>query len=152
MKTYPLLLGLVLSFSVSAYAAAQDSNAKPANELVINVSNIQNTDGRIGCTLFSKEDGFPSEPDKADKRVWVQHKSDKATCKFRNVKPGEYAVAVMHDEDKNGELNTSMVGRPQEGWGVSKNVPPRRFGPPKYEDAKLKYAGGQMTIDIKLRY
>ena len=152
MKTYPLLLGLVLSFSVSAFAAAQDSNAKPANELVVNVSNIQNTDGRIGCTLFSKEDGFPSEPEKADKRVWAQHKSDKATCKFRNVKPGEYAVAVMHDEDKNGELNTSMVGRPQEGWGVSKNAPPRRFGPPKYEDAKLKYAGGQVTIDIKLRY
>ena len=112
MKTYPLLLGLVLSFSVSAFAAAEDSNAKPENELVVNVS----------------------------------------SCKVRNVKPGEYAVAVMHDEDKNGELNTSMVGRPQEGWGVSKNAPARRFGPPKYEDAKLKYAGGQVTIDIKLRY
>ena len=35
---------------------------------------------------------------------------------------------------------------------VSKNVPARRFGPPKYEDAKFKYAGGQMTIDIKLLY
>ncbi len=23
---------------------------------------------------------------------------------------------------------------------------------PKYEDAKFKYAGGQMTIDLKLRY
>ena len=103
-------------------------------------------------SLFSKEDGFPSSAEKSDKRVWTQHKSDKAICKFRNVKAGEYAVAVMHDEDKNSELNTSMVGRPQEGWGVSKNVPARRFGPPKYDDAKFKYAGGQMTIDIKLRY
>jgi len=103
-------------------------------------------------SLFSKEDGFPSSAEKSDKRVWTQHKSDKAICKFRNVNAGEYAVAVMHDEDKNGELNTSMVGRPQEGWGVSKNLPARRFGPPKYDDAKFKYAGGQMTIDIKLRY
>jgi len=152
MKNFAWVAAFLLFLAVSASVAAQDTNAKPANELIVNVSNIQNTDGRIGCTLFSKEDGFPSDAEKADKRVWAQHKSDKATCKFRNVKPGEYAVAVMHDEDKNGELNTSMVGRPQEGWGVSKNAPPRRFGPPKYEDAKLKYAGGQVTIDIKLRY
>jgi uncharacterized protein (DUF2141 family) len=152
MKDHPLLLGLVLLLAASASAAAQDAKIDAANELIVNVSNIQHTDGRIGCTLFSKEDGFPSKAEKADKRVWVQHKSDKVTCKFRNVKPGEYAIAVMHDEDKNGELNTSLVGRPQEGWGVSKNVPPRRFGPPNYEDAKFKYTGGQMTIDIKLRY
>lgn len=151
MKNHPLLLGLLLLSAASASAVAQDVTVETANELVVKVSNIQNTDGRIGCTLFSKEDGFPSKTEKADKRVWVQHKSDKATCKFLNVKPGEYAVAVMHDEDKNGKLNTSLVGRPQEGWGVSKNVPPRRFGPPEYEDAKFKYTGGQMTLDIKLR-
>ena len=152
MKKHPLLLGLVLLLATSTSVAAQDAKTETANELVVKVSNIQNNDGRIGCTLFSKEDGFPSKGEKADKRVWVQHKSNEATCKFPNVKPGDYAVAVMHDEDKNGELNTSLLGRPQEGWGVSKNVPPRRFGPPNYEDAKLKYAGGQMTIDIKLRY
>ena len=152
MKNHALLLGLLLFLAASPSAAAQDVNAETANELVVKVSNIQNTDGRIGCTLFSKEDGFPSKPEKADKRVGAQQKSDKATCKFRNVNPGEYAVSVMHDADKNGELNTSLFGRPQEGWGVSKNVPARRFGPPKYEDAKFKYAGGQMTIDIKLRY
>jgi uncharacterized protein (DUF2141 family) len=152
MKNQAWLLGLFLFLAPASSVAAEDVSANAINELVVNVSNIQNTDGRIGCTLFSNEDGFPSKPEKSDKRVWTQHKSDKATCKFRNVKPGEYAVAVMHDEDENGELNTSMVGRPQEGWGVSKNVPARRFGPPKYEDAKFKYAGGQTTIDIKLLY
>jgi uncharacterized protein (DUF2141 family) len=44
------------------------------NKIVVNVSNIENT----------------------DRRVWTQHKSDKATCKFKDVKPGEYAVSVMH--------------------------------------------------------
>jgi len=159
MKNHPLLLGLVILSAAAASAAAQDATAETvqeatpevANEIVVHITNIENTDGRIGCTLFSKEDGFPAEGEKADKRAWTQHKSDKATCKFINVKPGEYAVSVMHDEDKNGELNTSMVGRPQEGWGVSKNIPAKRFGPPEYQDAKFKYAGGQMTLDIKLR-
>ena len=159
MKNHPLLLGLLIFSAAAASVAAQDvveetvqdTTPEAVNEIVVNVSNIENTDGRVGCTLFSKEDGFPADSDKADRRVWTQHKSDKATCKFSDVKPGEYAVAVVHDEDKNGELNTSMVGRPQEGWGVSKNIPARRFGPPEYKDAKFKYAGGQMTLDIKLR-
>ena len=155
MKIHPVLLGLLVLSAAMASAAAQDVKqdvkTETVNEIVVNVSNIENTDGRVGCTLFSKEDGFPSKSEKADRRVWTQHKSDKATCKFSDVKPGEYAVAVVHDEDNNGELNTSFVGRPQEGWGVSKNIPARRFGPPEYKDAKFKYARGQMTLDIKLR-
>jgi uncharacterized protein (DUF2141 family) len=53
MKDHPLLLGLVLLLAASASAAAQDAKIEAANELIVNVSNIQHTDGRIGCTLFS---------------------------------------------------------------------------------------------------
>jgi uncharacterized protein (DUF2141 family) len=57
----------------------------------------------------------------------------------------------MHDEDNDGELKTSMVGRPKEWWGVSSNVPAQRFGPPKYESATFDHDGKGKTIQIKLR-
>jgi uncharacterized protein (DUF2141 family) len=57
----------------------------------------------------------------------------------------------MHDENEDGELETSFVGRPQEWWGVSNDAPAERFGPPKYENASFPYAGTAETIKVKLR-
>jgi uncharacterized protein (DUF2141 family) len=66
-------------------------------------------------------------------------------------KPGTYAISVMHDLDKSGDLNTSLVGRPKEPWGVSNDVPARHFGPPLYQDCTFKYEGGKKIIKIKLQ-
>ncbi|MBW1876305.1 MAG: hypothetical protein JRI98_13265, partial [Deltaproteobacteria bacterium] len=75
MKIHPVLLGLLVLSAAMASAAAQDVKqdvkTETVNEIVVNVSNIENTDGRVGCTLFSKEDGFPSKSEKADRRVWT---------------------------------------------------------------------------------
>lgn len=144
-----LVLALCLAFAVPA-AAQEDDKAE--GTIVVNVTKVKNKDGRVGCSLFSREEGFPSKSEKADERLWAKITADKVTCTFTSVKPGRYAVAVMHDEDKNGKLNTSIVGRPKEGWGVSNNVPARRFGPPKFEDASFEFEGGEKVLDVQLRY
>jgi uncharacterized protein (DUF2141 family) len=36
---------------------------------------------------------------------------------FSDIKPGNYAIAVIHDENRNGELDTNMFGIPKEGYG-----------------------------------
>lgn len=135
----------------SSSATAQEEAASPPAGLTVDISNVQNDKGQIGCSLYSKDDGFPSKPKKADAVVFVKSKAGKATCLFKGLKAGKYAVSVMHDEDEDGELKTSMVGRPKEWWGVSNNVPPERFGPPKYEPALISYTGAPKTIKVKLR-
>jgi uncharacterized protein (DUF2141 family) len=144
------ILGLT-AFALSSTAAADEDKTGPAAVLTVDVLNIQNNAGQIGCSLYSKEEGFPSNPEKADSMMFVKSKGGKATCVFKGLKPGKYAVSVMHDEDKDGELKTSMVGRPKEWWGVSNNVPPERFGPPKYEAALFSYTGDPKTIKVRLR-
>ena len=84
-------------------------------------------------------------------RLFVKPATGKASCVFTNVRAGTYAVSVMHDENSDGELETNLVGRPKEWWGVSNNVPAERFGPPKYEAASFPYPGDATTIGIKLR-
>ena len=141
----------VLAVSAFGLAAPGAAQSPPPGAITVQISNIQNEAGQVGCSLYSKEDGFPTEPKKADVRMFVSSKGGKATCVFKDVKPGKYAVSVMHDEDKNGELKTSIVGRPKEWWGVSNNVPAERFGPPKYEKALFDFSGEPKTINVKLQ-
>ena len=140
---------LIAALGFAAPAAADSSSAQ--GTLTVEISNIQSDTGQIGCSLYSKPDGFPSEAEKADDRMFVKSKAGRATCVFKGVKPGKYAVSVMHDADKDGELKTNLVGRPKEWWGVSNNVPPERFGPPKFEAASFSYAGDAKTLGVKLR-
>lgn len=145
----PSFVGLLL---VSALASA-DQPPPPSDDsgvLRIDVLQIQNDKGQVGCSLYSKPDGFPSDSKKALQSMFVKPKDKKAVCTFRDVKPGTYAVSIMHDLDKSGDLETSLVGRPKEPWGVSNDVPAERFGPPKYEAATFKYSGKATTLKIKL--
>ncbi len=141
----------VTALGLAAAAAADSEPASAKGTLIVKISNIPNDEGQIGCSLFSRKDGFPSKSEKARATLFVTQKAGKATCVFKDVKPGKYAVSVMHDADKDGELKTNIVGRPKEWWGVSNNVPPERFGPPKYEAATFPYTGDPKTIKVKLR-
>jgi uncharacterized protein (DUF2141 family) len=142
---------VAISLGLPAPAWSDSESPSPDGTLTVQISNIQNDKGQVGCSVFSKKDGFPTKPDKADSRMFVKSKGGKATCVFKDVKPGKYAVSVVHDEDSDGELKTSMVGRPKEWWGVSNDVPAERFGPPKYEKALFDFPGAAKTINIKLQ-
>ncbi|MGD8318080.1 MAG: DUF2141 domain-containing protein [Myxococcales bacterium] len=149
----PLLWAWIAIASLNAppQAAADPGSPTAAESLVVQVSNIPNDKGQIGCSLYADKNGFPSDPKMALQSLFVTSKDGKATCTFKEVKPGRYAVSVMHDENKDGELETSIVGRPKEWWGVSNNVPPERFGPPKYGAAAFDIGAERKTIRVKLR-
>ena len=144
----PLMILATLGLTVAA--SAEEANATQS-ALTVQVWNIQNDQGQIGCSLYASKEGFPTDSEKAAKSTFVKPKAGKATCTFAGVKPGTYAVSVMHDADKNGELKTNFVGRPKEWWGVSNDVPAERFGPPKYEKATFEIAGAAKTIRVKLQ-
>jgi uncharacterized protein (DUF2141 family) len=140
------LFATVLAFG--AHAVADDS--PPASgTITVSVWNLQNDQGQVGCSLYSKKDGFPMDSKKADERMMVQPSGRKATCVFKGVEPGTYAISMMHDENKDNELETSLVGRPQEWWGVSNDAPSERFGPPKFEKATFEFDGTAKTVKVK---
>jgi uncharacterized protein (DUF2141 family) len=55
---------------------------------------------------------------------------------FAKVPPGEYAVAVVHDENDNGELDNGFLGLGGEGYAFSNDARPL-FGRPAFERAKF---------------
>ena len=52
---------------------------------------------------------------------------------------GTYAVAIMHDMDKDFKMDTNFFGIPDEDLGVSNNVKGGPLGGPKWKVAKFKH-------------
>lgn len=152
------IAALLLVFGAAQGAAQDEAPAeapaepdKPTPVIVVEVQGLKSDDGQVGCAIFAKEEGFPDEIDKAVKQILLKPKNKNATCRFEGYAPGVYGISIMHDIDMSGELNTSFVGKPKEPWGVSKNAPAQRFGPPEWKDCKFKYDGGEKLLKIKLQ-
>ena len=118
--------------------------------LAIRLSGFRSAEGQVLIAIFRGEDGFPGDSAKAWRRAVTTIQGARASFDLQGVPAGEYAIAVVHDENKNGELDTNFVGIPKEGLGVSNNVK-IRVGPPKYRDAKFAVEGAVLQ-DIRIRY
>ncbi len=73
----------------------------------------------------------------------------KVVMTFSGLKDGIYAVAIIHDENGNGKMDTNFLGIPAEGVGVSTN--PRVFGKPSFEQGQFSIKGNT-AIAIETKY
>jgi uncharacterized protein (DUF2141 family) len=119
--------------------------------LTVVVKNIRNNKGQIGLSLFHSADGFPNHPEKSILSIFITAKIESAEYTFKNIKTDTYAVAVFHDENSDGKINSNFLGIPKEGVGVSNNAK-GHFGPPKFDDAKFSFNSSVQAITISLAY
>ena len=118
----------------------------------VKILNIKNSTGTIACALFESPDGFPAEYLHAATNIMVIRIRDKqARCDFEAIAPGTYALAVVHDENMNGKLDTNWLGVPTEGYGFS-NDAKTLIGPPSFSAASLPYDGQNLDLTISLHY
>ena len=105
----PSVVLLALLTTVIPLSAISQS---PARVQVV-VSGLRNDKGQVSCALFRSADGFPKDAKKAVAHQEVRIAGAQATCNFEDVPPGQYAVAVFHDENGNGKMDTNFVGMPR---------------------------------------
>jgi uncharacterized protein (DUF2141 family) len=67
---------------------------------------------------------------------------------FTNVKPGTYAIMVLHDENDNANMDFESNGMPKETYGMSNN--PLLMGPPQFSDAKFEISDTDLEMKINL--
>ncbi|MEM9067970.1 MAG: DUF2141 domain-containing protein [Myxococcota bacterium] len=138
---------LVFAASLAVPALAQSSGS-----IRVQVTGAESADGRIGCALWNQGEGFPRETENARSQQWTTLRGTSATCVFRDVPSGRYAISIMHDADGDGELDTNLFGVPREGWGVSKNLGIRRLRAPRFSEAAFEFDGAVKEVRIRLRY
>ncbi|MBL7863631.1 MAG: DUF2141 domain-containing protein [Cyclobacteriaceae bacterium] len=136
---------ILSTFFVIAMAATTGCYAQNRVEVVID--HVRDTTGMIRVGVFKDEASFLKKPVTA--RV-VKATAGKVVAVFENVPPGEYAVSIIHDSNRNGKLDSNLFGMPKEGFGFSNNVM-GSFGPPGFDKAKV-VVSASMTITIDTRY
>ena len=87
----------------------------------VRVSGIQPPKGEIMIGLFRSQNGFPNIA-KRFKGVHLGIHGKSISYVFRHIPKGTYAVAVVHDQNRNGKLDSNLFGIPKEGYGFSNNV------------------------------
>lgn len=113
---------------------------------------LRNQRGGVLCALHNRADAYPGEADKAAFKAHALIDEDKqAVCEFLNVPPGTYALSAIHDENNNKALDTNWIGIPKEGVGASRDAK-GSFGPPKFDEAKIRYEGGALSLSLKMQY
>jgi uncharacterized protein (DUF2141 family) len=124
----------------------------PATSLLtIEVTNLRSSQGVVRLAIFSDERGFPDEAKLATQLLEAKINNKKASVIVENLKPGTYAIALLHDENGNGKMDTNLVGLPKEGYGASRDA--KGFmGPPKFEDASFELKEGSTKLSIKMQY
>jgi len=94
------------------------------HKLDIEISGIKNDTGNIMFQLFDSTQQVLIQK--------IEPITDKI-CKITipDLKTGKYAIRYYHDENKNGKMETTIVGKPTEGYGFSNNVI-GKFGAPPF--------------------
>jgi uncharacterized protein (DUF2141 family) len=132
-----------------ALAFAQSSSCPGMH---VQVLNIRNSTGTVDCALFESPQGFPTEALRSATNVMViKVRHTQARCDFEDIPPGTYALAVFHDENMNGTLDTNRLGIPTEGYGFSNDVK-GVFGAPAFSAASFAYDGRTLELTIRLQY
>jgi uncharacterized protein (DUF2141 family) len=140
------LIVIAIATAVPMIAAAQDASA-----LQIQVLGLRSNNGRVGCSLYNKADGFPRDESKIIKHVWAPAQNNQATCSFTGLPPGTYAVAVFHDENSNGKMDYNFIGIPKEGFGFT-NDPSVTVSAPSFQSCSFSYTGAPLKEVLHIKY
>ena len=117
-------------------------------DLMVSVIGLKTDKGDVHVALYDKPDRFPdSEGMRSEEKVPVNGKQ--TSLVFRDLRPGNYAIAVYHDENGNHGFDQGFLDIPLEDFGFS-NGARAFFGPPSFEEAYfvLPITGTTTVIDL----
>ena len=147
VRCVAVLAALVFA-SFPAIAVAQP----PCPGIHVKILDIRNSTGAVACALFESQEGFPTEfLHSATNIMVIKIRDTQARCDFEDIAPGTYALAVVHDENMNGKLDTNWLGIPTEGYGFSNDATASQ-GAPSFSAASFPYDGRTLDLTIGLNY
>ena len=137
---------LLCSALLFAFAERVAAQTPKTCVLTVHVTEIQNANGNL-LVMVRRDANTVIET----RTIEIDPKTLTAQAVFQNLPEGSYGVTVIHDENKNGQLDFNAMGMPVEGYGHSNN-PEKKPGPPNFDETKFQVAAPGPSIEIKLIY
>ncbi|MRW83000.1 DUF2141 domain-containing protein [Pseudoduganella sp. FT26W] len=126
------------------FAAALPATAA---DLTIHIDGVASAEGDIKVAIYNSADTFLGKPLRG---VAAPARAGAVELKVTDLPTGEYAFAVYHDANGNGEMDRNMVGLPTEDYAFSNNALGKR-GAPRFEDARIVLPESGATATVNLR-
>lgn len=149
-KTVAAVLAVAIPIVLQAAVCA--AQASPSGDITVVVADLRNDRGEVLISLYNKAEGFPKDRSTIIRSAAVQaDASGQVTTVFRDLPHGDYAIAVLHDEDRSNDMTFGALHLPKEGYCFSNNVR-AVFKAPKFEKVKFTLDGDLVTQTLRMRY
>lgn len=130
---YNLLLVTIFFIGSAQAQELPDYITESSSAFTLKIEGLKETKGEVRIAVFNSEDTYTREPIYA---VVLPVEGNLIEWEVPDLPFGEYAIAVYHDKNKNGKLDTNLLGIPKENYGFSNNAR-GRFGPASWKEAKF---------------
>ncbi|PRY19603.1 uncharacterized protein (DUF2141 family) [Aliiruegeria haliotis] len=137
-----MLRPILLTAAIVAGLAAETHAA----DLDITISGATPAAGQILLSVFDAADNWMQTP-VASRTIAITGPGI-ATASF-DLTPGRYGIAVIHDANGNGVLDTGSLRIPIEAFAFS-NGARARFGPPAFDRAAFTLPPDGLSLRIPL--
>ncbi|WP_338846158.1 DUF2141 domain-containing protein [Massilia sp. W12] len=129
---------------LSAVLAAVALNAQAA-DVQIEVSGVQNAQGKLMVALYNSADSYLKKP-----AYVLQQPAQTGLTQMTisGVAEGEYAMAIFHDANDNQRMDRNPSGMPLEDFAFSNNAQ-GDMGPPTFASASFKVPAGGVSLKLK---
>lgn len=124
-----------------------DANVVMESHFSLKIEGFKKAKGEVRIAVFDSKESYTKDPVYA---VVIPVEKLECTWEVTDLPYGEYAIAVYHDVNVNGKLDTNFLGIPKERYGFSNNAR-GRFGPAKWKDAKFSVDGATTEATIRIK-
>ncbi len=138
------LLSIVFCLSFNAFA--QDVTFD------IEITNLRNKDGNVLISVYKDQQSFDDEKPAFTKKIVKKDLINNGVIKAKLSLPeGTYALAMLDDENLNGEMDSNWIGMPKEGFGFS-NYIFEKLRKPTFEEFRVALNSNTPKVTFKVKY
>jgi len=115
--------------------------------LTVEIPEIKEQKGNIAILLFSSEEGFPNDYEKAAFSKAFDEYSNSISHTFEGIPFGTYAITIAQDRNNNGKIDRGrIVPKPKEPIGMSNMT---KMGRPNFSSASIDFNEDGMSVTIQ---
>ncbi len=111
--------------------------------VIVKVIGLDPPKGILRVALYDSKESYDKRTDPI-RSAAVEIDSSNATVEFADLYPGQYAIMMYHDTNKNNKFDR-FLGLPREQYGFSNNVLPG-LGPPDFDAVRFTVEAGKVTF------
>jgi uncharacterized protein (DUF2141 family) len=146
-----MVKAILLSLATVLFPGASfPGDISGTGQFVLHIENIEQQKGTIQVALFASEDAFlKDELACYAESVAVKGKGNQ-TFSLPNLPVGQYAIAIYHDLNQDGELNTNLWGIPTEPYAFSR-TPENKWKKPTFGSTWVRLTSGRNEVHMELK-